>query len=224
MAPSAVIVMVGAPGAGKGTQAQRLAESLDLVTVSTGDLFRAALRDGTSLGAEVRKYVEKGTLVPDPVTLRVVEERLAQPDAAKGVVLDGFPRTRVQAEALDAMLVKDGSRVSAALYIEVDAGELVRRLAGRRVCSGPGQHVFHLDSKPPRVEGVCDIDGTPLVQRNDDKPETIRARLARQLPPMYEVVDHYQGTGVLHAVRGDRPMDEIAVELLRLAQRALRKD
>jgi adenylate kinase len=215
--------MVGAPGAGKGTQAQRLSEALGIITVSTGDLFRAALREGTALGSEVRKYVEKGILVPDPVTLRVVEERLAQPDAARGVVLDGFPRTRVQAEALDVMLAHDQSRVSAALYIEVEAPELVRRLAGRRVCSGTGQHVFHLDSRPPKVEGICDVDGTPLVQRNDDKPETIQARLARQLPPMYEVVDHYQGTGVLHAVRGDRPMDEIAEELLRLAQRATRK-
>jgi len=223
VAPSTVIVMVGAPGAGKGTQAQRLAESLDLLTISTGDLFRSALREGTPLGAEVRKYVEKGTLVPDPVTLRVVEERLAQEDAAHGVVLDGFPRTRVQAEALDRMLTRDRSRVSAALYIEVEATELVRRLAGRRVCSGPGQHVYHLDSRPPRVAGVCDVDGTPLVQRNDDKPETIRARLARQLPPMYEVVDHYQGTGVLHAVRGDRPMDEIAAELLRLARKGIEK-
>lgn len=223
VAPPTVIVMVGAPGAGKGTQAQRLSEALDLVAISTGDLFRSALRDGTPLGGEVRKYVEKGTLVPDPVTLRVVEERLAQPDAVRGVVLDGFPRTQVQAEALDAMLAHDQSRVAAALYIEVEAAELVRRLAGRRVCSGPGQHVFHLDSRPPRVAGVCDIDGTPLVQRNDDKPETIQARLARQLPPMYEVVDHYQGTGVLHAVRGDRPMDEISAELLRLAQRAVGK-
>jgi adenylate kinase len=215
--------MVGAPGAGKGTQAQRLSAALGIITVSTGDLFRAALRDGTALGSEVRKYVEKGILVPDPVTLRVVEERLAQPDAARGVVLDGFPRTRVQAEALDVMLAHDQSKVSAALYIEVEAPELVRRLAGRRVCSGTGQHVYHLDSRPPKTPGVCDHDGTPLVQRNDDKPETIRARLARQLPPMYEVVDHYQATGVLHAVRGDRPMDDIAEELLRLAQRATRK-
>jgi adenylate kinase len=219
VAPHPVIVMVGAPGAGKGTQAQRLAAELGILTVSTGDLFRAALREGTPLGSEVRKYVEKGILVPDPVTLRVVEERLSQPDAAGGVVLDGFPRTRIQAEALDGMLDRDRSRVSAALYIEVEAPELVRRLAGRRVCSGPGQHVFHLDSRPPRTPGVCDFDGTPLVQRNDDKPETIQARLARQLPPMYEVVDHYQGTGVLHAVRGDRPMDEITTELLRLARR-----
>jgi adenylate kinase len=215
--------MVGAPGAGKGTQAQRLAEALDLVTISTGDLFRAALREGTPLGSEVRKYVEKGTLVPDPVTLRVVEERLAQPDAVHGVVLDGFPRTRPQAEALDKMLAHDQSKVSAALYIEVEAAELVRRLAGRRVCSGPGQHVFHLDSRPPARPGICDHDGTKLVQRNDDKPETVRARLSRQLPPMYEVVDHYQGTGVLHAVRGDRPMDEIAAELLRVAQLALKQ-
>jgi adenylate kinase len=193
------------------------------VPISTGDLFRAALRDGTQLGSEVRKYVEKGTLVPDPVTLRVVEERLAQPDAVHGVVLDGFPRTRPQAEALDRMLAHDQSKVSAALYIEVEAAELVRRLAGRRVCSGPGQHVFHLDSRPPVKPGICDYDGTKLVQRNDDKPETVRARLSRQLPPMYEVVDHYQGTGVLHAVRGDRPMDEIAAELLRVAQLALKQ-
>ena len=223
VAPSTVIVMVGAPGAGKGTQAGRLAKALDLVSISTGDLFRAALREGTPLASEVRKFVEKGTLVPDPVTLRVVEERLGQPDAAHGVVLDGFPRTRVQAEALDSMLVHDQSRVSAALYIEVEAPELVRRLAGRRVCSGPGQHVFHLDSRPPKVPGICDFDGTPLVQRNDDKPETVRARLARQLPPMYEVVDHYQNTGVLNAVRGDRPMDDITADLLRLAQQATRK-
>lgn len=222
-ASSAVIVMVGAPGAGKGTQAQRLAASLGVVTVSTGDLFRTALREGTPLGAEVRRYVEKGTLVPDPVTLRVVEDRLDQPDAARGVVLDGFPRTRHQAEALDAMLARGGSRVSAALYIEVETAELVRRLAGRRVCSGPAQHVYHLDAAPPRTPGVCDIDGTPLVQRHDDEPETIRARLTRQLPPMYEVVDHYQGTGVLHAVQGDRPMDEITDELLRLARRALER-
>lgn len=221
VAPPTVIVMVGAPGAGKGTQSQRLAASLGLVPISTGDLFRTALRDGTPLGAEVRKYVEKGTLVPDPVTLRVVEDRLMQPDAAKGVVLDGFPRTRIQAEALDAMLARDSSKVAAALYIEVEASELTRRLSGRRMCTGPGQHVFHLDAHPPKVPGVCDFDGTPLEQRNDDKPETIQARLARQLPPMYEVVDHYTGTGVLHAVRGDRPMDEVYTELLRLAERAV---
>jgi adenylate kinase len=221
VAPPTVIVMVGAPGAGKGTQAQRLAAALGLVHISTGDLFRAALREGTPLGAEVRKYVEKGILVPDPVTLRVVEDRLLLGDATHGVVMDGFPRTGPQAEALDAMLARDQSRVAAALYIEVEAPELVRRLSGRRVCRGPAQHVFHLDSRPPRVPGVCDFDGTPLEQRNDDKPETIQARLARQLPPMYEVVDHYAGTGVLHAVRGDRSMDDVATELLRLAERAV---
>jgi adenylate kinase len=221
VAPPTVIVMVGAPGAGKGTQSQRLAASLGLLPISTGDLFRAALREGSPLGAEVRKYVEKGVLVPDAVTLRVVEERLMQPDAAQGVVLDGFPRTRVQAEALDKMLAHDSSKVLAALYIEVEAAELVRRLSGRRMCTGPGQHVYHLDSKPPKVPGICDVDGTPLEQRNDDKPETIRARLARQLPPMYEVVDHYAGTGVLHAVPGDRPADEVFKELLRLAERAV---
>ncbi len=219
-APPTYLVMLGAPGAGKGTQSQRLASTLGLLPVSTGDLFRAALREGTPLATEVRRYVEKGVLVPDPVTLRVVEERLRMADAARGVVLDGFPRTRIQAEALDSHLGRHGSRVAAALYIEVDTPELVRRLAGRRVCTGPGQHVYHVDSRPPRQPGVCDIDGTPLDQRPDDRPETIQARLARQLPPMYEVVDHYAGTGVLHAVAGDRSMDEVTSELLRLAERA----
>lgn len=214
------LVMLGAPGAGKGTQSLRLAERLELLPVSTGDLFRAALREGTPLATEVRKYVEKGVLVPDPVTLRVVEERLRQPDALRGVVLDGFPRTRVQAEALDGQLTRLGARVAAALYIEVDTPELVRRLSGRRVCTGPAQHVYHLDSRPPRVADVCDIDGSTLEQRPDDRAETIQARLARQLPPMYEVVDHYASAGVLHAVAGDRPVDDVTAELLRLADRA----
>ena len=218
-----VFVMVGAPGAGKGTQSYRLAHELGLPHVSTGDLFRASLRDGSALGAEVRKYVEKGTLVPDPVTMRVVEERFSQPDAALGAVLDGFPRTRPQAEALDRLLARKRARVAAALYVEVETPELVQRLAGRRVCTGAQQHVYNLTTRPPKVAGICDIDGTRLEQRPDDRPETISARLARQLPPMYEVVDHYQETGVLHAVRGDRSMDEVTADLLRVAERAAKR-
>lgn len=218
-----VFVTLGAPGAGKGTQALRLAKELGLPHVSTGDLFRASLRDGSTLGVEVRRYVEKGTLVPDPLTMRVVEERFAQADAVAGAVLDGFPRTRPQAEALDRLLARQNAKVAAALYIEVDTPELVQRLAGRRVCSGTQQHVYNLRTRPPRVAGVCDLDGTALEQRPDDRPETISARLARQLPPMYEVVDHYTETGVLHAVRGDRPMDEVTADLLRVAERAAKR-
>jgi adenylate kinase len=218
-----VYVMVGAPGAGKGTQALRLAKELGLPHVSTGDLFRASLRDGSTLGTEVRRYVEKGILVPDPLTMRVVEERFAQADARQGAVLDGFPRTRPQAESLDRLLARQNSRVAAALYIEVDTPQLVQRLAGRRVCTGSQQHVYNLNTRPPRTPGICDIDGTPLEQRPDDRPETISDRLARQLPPMYEVVDHYTETGVLHAVAGDRPMDEVTADLLSVAERAAKR-
>lgn len=218
-----VFVTLGAPGAGKGTQALRLAKELGLPHISTGDLFRASLRDGSALGDEVRKYVEKGILVPDLLTMRVVEERFAQPDAIAGAVLDGFPRTRPQAEALDVLLARQDAHVAAALYIEVDTPELVQRLAGRRVCSGTQQHVYNLATRPPRAAGVCDLDGSALEQRPDDRPATISARLARQLPPMYEVVDHYTETGVLHAVRGDRPMDEVTADLLRVADRAAKR-
>lgn len=218
-----VFVTLGAPGAGKGTQAFRLAKELGLPHVSTGDLFRAALRDGSALGTEVRKYVEKGILVPDPLTMRVVEERFAQSDAAGGAVLDGFPRTRPQAEALEVLLARQHARVAAALYIEVDTPELIERLAGRRVCTAPLQHVYNLATRPPRVAGVCDVDGSVLEQRPDDRPETVSARLTRQLPPMFEVVDHYTETGVLHAVRGDRPMDEVTADLLRVATRAAKR-
>jgi adenylate kinase len=214
-----VFVMLGAPGAGKGTQASRLAISLGLPHVSTGDLFRTALRNGSQLGDDVRRFVERGTLVPDVLTIKVIADRLAQPDARGGAVLDGFPRTRRQAEALDALLGAEGAQVAGALYIEVDGDELVRRMSGRRVCTGPGQHVYQISSRPPAVPGICDIDGSPLDLRPDDRPETIRARLDKQLPPMFEVVDHYADAGVLHAVRGDRPVDEISAELLRLIGR-----
>jgi len=218
-----ILVMVGAPGAGKGTQALLLAGRLGLPHVSTGDLFRAALRDGSPLGAEVRPYMDRGALVPDSVTIRVIAERLAMPDARRGAILDGFPRTRPQAEALDALLATRGNRVAGALYIEVETDELVRRLAGRRVCSGPGQHVYHLDSRPPARPGVCDVDGMALEQRRDDLPETIRARLDRQLPPMYEVVDHYVESGQLLSVRGDQPIDQVTDELVRVVERAERR-
>src|SRR5206468_5696583 len=124
---------------------------------------------------EVKQYLDSGSLVPDDVTVRMVRQRLAEPDAVPGVILDGFPRTVAQAQALDRMLAQDGTRVAGALYVEVDREELIRRLSGRRVCSDPAQHVYHLISNPPRKTGVCDIDGTALVQRQDDQPETVRA-------------------------------------------------
>jgi adenylate kinase len=214
--PARILIMLGAPGAGKGTQAQRLATRLGVPHVSTGDLFRAARRADSALGAAVRPYLERGLLVPDDLTIQVITDRLSRPDARAGVILDGFPRTRPQAEALDRLASGRGWRVAGALYIEVDAEELVRRLSGRRVCTGPGAHVYHLLWNPPARDGVCDIDRTPLEQRSDDRPETIRSRLDRQMPPMFEVVDHYTEAGILTAVRGDRPIEEITNELARV--------
>jgi adenylate kinase len=210
-----IIVMIGAPGAGKGTQARRLAEELGLLHLSTGELFREAVRDHTPLGGKVRSYVEKGALVPDDLTVAMVEERLDRPDAEAGAILDGFPRTRAQAEALAASLARRGEAVSAALYVEVAPDALIERLAGRRVCSTNENHVYHLASHPPARPGVCDIDGARLIQRKDDEPGTIRKRLERQLPPMYEVIDHYAETGVLSAVQGDQPIEEVTADLRR---------
>lgn len=213
-----IIVMIGAPGAGKGTQARRLSERMGLPHVSSGELFRSAVRQGTPLGDEVRAFVEKGALVPDELTVAMVEERLGRPDASAGAILDGFPRTRAQAEALDRLLARAGRGVTAALYVEVAPSELVKRLSGRRVCSLEGQHVYHVDARPPRREGICDIDGAPLVLRKDDEPQTVRSRLDRQMPPMFEVVDHYADRGILSAVPGDKPADEVTDDLLRVVR------
>jgi len=210
-----VYVIVGAPGAGKGTQAALLAERLDIPHVASGDLFRDHIKRQTSLGRKVKSYLDSGALVPDDLTVQLIADRLSQPDAANGVILDGFPRTRPQAEALDDLLARLGGEVAAALYVDVDRDELLRRLSGRWICSASPDHVYHDVARPPEVPGKCDIDGAPLFQRDDDRPATIAARLEQQLPPMYEVVDYYADRGVLSAVDGDRPMAEVTDELMR---------
>jgi adenylate kinase len=207
--------MVGAPGAGKGTQAALLAERLGIPHVASGDIFRDHIRRETALGKKVKSYMDQGALVPDDLTVQMIDDRLDKPDAAKGVILDGFPRTRRQAEVLDAMLAKKGGRVTAALYVDVDREKLLRRLSGRWLCTERADHVYHETARPPKKTGVCDIDGAPLYQRDDDKPATIKARMEKQLPPMFEVVDYYTDSGVLHAVDGDQPVDEVTDELMR---------
>lgn len=208
-----VIVLLGAPGAGKGTQAQVVAARLQLALVATGDLFRAAVRDGTPLGLEAKGYMARGELVPDGVTVRMLLERLDRPDAANGVLLDGFPRNRAQAVALDEALAARGSRVESAPYIDVPEEELVARLGGRWICRAAG-HPYHQASKPPRVPGRCDVDGSELYQRDDDRPETVRARLDQQLGALREVIDHYAAAGVLVRVDGTRSIDEVSAALL----------
>lgn len=206
--------MVGGPGAGKGTQAALLAERLGVPHVASGDLFRDHIRRGTPLGKKVKVYLDKGALVPDDITVQMISERLRERDAADGAILDGFPRTRPQAEALDKMLGRHGGEVAAALYIDVDRDVLIDRLSGRWVCSKSSDHVYHALAKPPNVAGKCDLDGAPLHQRDDDKPETIRARLEQQLPPMFEVIDYYAERGVLNTVQGDKPIKEVTEELM----------
>lgn len=208
-------MLVGAPGAGKGTQAQLLAKRLGVPHIASGDLFRSHVRGGTPLGRDAERYIAEGALVPDALTVRMIEQRLADPDAAEGAILDGFPRTRPQAEALDAMLARQGGQVAAALYVDVERDELLRRLSGRWICTAAPDHVYHSVARPPRAAGKCDIDGAPLFQRDDDKPETVAARLEMQLPPMYEVVDYYADRGVLSTVDGDQPVDEVTDALLR---------
>jgi adenylate kinase len=207
-----VVVLLGAPGAGKGTQAPLLAARLGIPVVATGDLFRAAVRDGTPLGLEARRYMDAGQLVPDEITVRLLLERLGRPDAAAGVILDGFPRTGVQAQALDAALADRGTEVAAAVLVDVPADELVRRLSGRWICRAAG-HPYHEVSSPPHVAGVCDLDGSELYQRADDQPATIRARMDQQLGALAEVIEHYRTSGVLRTVDGLQPIDGVSSDI-----------
>lgn len=208
-----LVVLLGPPGAGKGTQAVRLAERLGLIHVATGDLFRAEVRDGTSIGLRAKAYMDRGELVPDDVVIDMLRTRLGRPDAGAGVVLDGFPRTRGQAEALDRALADGRAQLECALLIAVEDEVLVRRLSGRWICEAAG-HVYNESSNPPAVAGRCDVDGSALVQRDDDRPETVRARLASQLDALDEVVDHYRRRGLLRQVDGDRPIDVVSDSLL----------
>ncbi len=208
-----ILVLLGAPGAGKGTQANVLARHLGLPRIATGDLFRAAARDGTPLGLAAQAYMERGELVPDEITIGMLLERLGAPDAERGVILDGFPRNRSQADALDKALADRGAAVEAALLVDVPVDELLRRLTGRWLCSAAG-HTYHETAYPPRVPGVCDIDGSALIQRDDDRPEIVQARLDKQLGALADVVEHYRSAGVLRTVDGRRPIAAVTNDLL----------
>jgi adenylate kinase len=209
-----VIVLLGAPGAGKGTQAPVLAEHLGVPVLASGDLLRAAVAAGTPLGREADRYMSRGQLVPDETIVRVFLDRLDQPDARRGAILDGFPRTRVQAEALDRALAEAGRRVDRTIFLDVAVDELIQRMANRRICTANG-HVYNLTSNPPLVDSVCDIDGSPIVQRPDDNEATVRARMSEQLPPLLEVVEHYRKQGILQTVDGREPIADVKQRMLR---------
>lgn len=207
-----VAVLLGAPGAGKGTQAPLLAERLGVPVLASGELLRAEVATGSELGREVGEIMTSGELVPDGIVVRLFLDRLAGPDAARGAILDGFPRTRAQAEALDSALAETGHRVVRALLIDVPLDDLVGRFAGRVICTADS-HVYNLRSNPPRVPDICDVDGSPLVRRADDAEETVRARMVQQLAPLEAVVDHYRRRGILTAVDGTRGIEQVATDL-----------
>lgn len=209
-----IVLLVGAVGAGKGTQAEILSRELGLPHLASGNLFRQALRDGTTVGDQAREYMERGELVPDEITIAMFMERLARSDAEGGAILDGFPRTVGQAEALDATLAEHGERIWRVLYIDVPTEELIRRVAGRFLCPTCGT-TYHASHDRPKVDGRCDNDGTPLTQRDDDRPEVVRARLEKQVPPMVAVIDHYDARGVVEHVDGTQPIAEVTAQILR---------
>jgi adenylate kinase len=201
-------VLLGPPGAGKGTQAERLVADFGLPYYSTGIILRAAIEAESELGREAKEYVDKGELVPDELVCRVIEERLDSGEADDGFLLDGFPRTIGQAEMLESALDSRGRLLTAVLLIEVGDDEVIRRLSGRRQCVKNG-HVYHIEFDPPKNEGVCDQDGSRLVQRDDDKPETIRNRLSVYHEQTAPLVDWYEERGLLRRFDGTRTPDEV---------------
>jgi adenylate kinase len=202
------LILLGPPGAGKGTQAERLIEDFDLPHYATGDILRGAVKEGTPLGLEAKGFMDRGDLVPDDVICGVIVERIDSEEALDGFLLDGFPRTIVQAEALDRALAPLGRRLSAVLSIEVSDAEVVRRLGGRRVCEKNG-HPYHVEFDPPKNDGFCDQDGSPLIQRDDDREDTIKHRLEVFHEQTAPLVDFYERQGLLRRFDGSRSPEEV---------------
>lgn len=206
------IVLMGLPGAGKGTQAEKIVEKYDIPHISTGDMFRAAIKEGTELGLKAKSYMDQGALVPDEVTIGIVRERLAQKDCDKGFLLDGFPRTVPQAEALDNILEELGKKIEHAINIQVEKDELVARLSGRRICRTCGAS-YHLVFNSPKEEGKCDKDGGELYTRPDDNPETVSNRLEVNMNQAQPLLDFYESKGVLTNIDGQQDIDKVFADL-----------
>ena len=202
------IIMLGAPGAGKGTQAKMIADRYGVPHISTGDIFRANIKNGTELGMEAKKYMDQGLLVPDELTVRILLDRVAQDDCKNGYVLDGFPRTIPQAEVLDSELTKLGDHIDYAINVDVPDENIVKRMSGRRACLTCGA-TYHIEHVPPKKEGICDVCGSELVLRDDDKPETVKNRLNVYHEQTQPLIDFYTEKGVLKTVDGTVPMEEV---------------
>lgn len=209
------IIMLGAPGAGKGTQAKKIAEVCNVPHISTGDIFRANIKNGTPLGAKAKEYMDKGLLVPDELVCDLVVDRIQQPDCEKGYILDGFPRTIPQAEALTNALNAIGQKMDYAINVEVPDENIIQRMSGRRACVGCGA-TYHVVYNPTKVEGVCDTCGEALILRDDDKPETVKNRLNVYHDQTQPLIDYYTKEGILVEVDGTKTMDEVFADIMKL--------
>jgi adenylate kinase len=206
--PELNLILLGPPGSGKGTQGERLQEDFRLPYYATGDILRAAVKEGTEIGKQAKEYMDRGDLVPDEVIIGVIAERVQREEAADGFILDGFPRTVPQAEALDQKMEGLHREMTAAILIDVSEDEVLRRLSGRRTCEAEG-HIFHVELSPPKKEGVCDIDGSKLIVRDDDQPEVVKNRLAQYREKTEPLIDYYEERGILHHVEGEHPPEEV---------------
>ena len=209
------IIMLGAPGAGKGTQAKMIAEKFGIPHISTGDIFRANIKNGTELGKKAKEYMDKGQLVPDELTVEILLDRVAADDCKNGYVLDGFPRTIPQADVLDKELTKLGDKVDFAINVDVPDENIVRRMSGRRACLKCGA-TYHIEHIPPKKEGICDTCGSELVQRDDDKPETVQKRLSVYHEQTQPLIDYYNKKNILKSVDGTKDMQEVFSDIVNI--------
>ena len=209
------IIMLGAPGAGKGTQAKQIAAKYNIPHISTGDIFRANIKEGTELGKKAKEYMDQGKLVPDELTCNLVVDRIQQDDCSKGYILDGFPRTIPQAECLDEALKKLGDKIDYAVDVEVPDENIVNRMSGRRACVGCGA-TYHIKYNPTKVEGVCDACGEKLILRDDDKPETVKNRLSVYHEQTQPLIDYYNKAGVLAEVDGTKDMEDVFKDIVNI--------
>ena len=207
------IIMLGAPGAGKGTQAKKIAAKYQIPHISTGDIFRANIKNGTELGKKAKTYMDQGLLVPDELTCDLVVDRIQQPDAANGYVLDGFPRTIPQAEALDKALAEFGDKIDYAIDVNVPDENIVKRMGGRHACVGCGA-TYHLVYAPTKTEGICDVCGKELILRDDDKPETVQKRLNVYHEQTQPLIDYYTKEGILKSVDGTKDLEEVFADIV----------
>jgi adenylate kinase len=207
------IIMLGAPGAGKGTQAQMIAEKYNIPHISTGDIFRANIKNGTELGKKAKEFIDKGQLVPDELTVELLLDRVANDDCKNGYVLDGFPRTIPQADVLDSELTKLGDKVDYAINVDVPDENIVRRMSGRRACLKCGA-TYHIEHIPPKTEGICDKCGSELVQREDDKPETVQNRLSVYHEQTQPLIEYYDKKNILKTVNGTKDMQEVFSDII----------